>query len=169
MTDGEAADNHPSETVHGGESADGGSGDGVGADESGDGAGESSETGGDGVRENGEVGGDRAAERSETVADGETVPDGTTVIDGEQSLDDVIAAEQPDPGGASAWRIGPERIRRVGLLAVGCVVAGIGLAIGYGQPPLTALFRGSVLGVFAFLLLTAALFVYWSVRQTMAR
>jgi hypothetical protein len=116
-----------------------------------------------------DAGGDETGEGGNETVGAETVLDGTTVIDGEQSLDDVIAAEQPDPGGASAWRIGPERIRRVGLLAVGCVVAGIGLAIGYGQPPLTALFRGSVLGVFAFLLLTAALFVYWSVRQTMAR
>jgi len=87
----------------------------------------------------------------------------------ETALDNAVAAGGAADSGAAAWRIGPRRLRRVGLLAVGCVVAGVGLAVGYGQPPLVALFRGSVLGVFAFLLLTAALFVYWSVRQTMAR
>ena len=61
----------------------------------------------------------------------------------------------------------PRRLRQIRLLAVGCVAGGVGFAFLDGQPPLAAVLGGGTFGGFAFLLTTAALLVYWSVRETL--
>lgn len=61
----------------------------------------------------------------------------------------------------------PRRLRAVRLLAVACVFGGVAFAFLDGQPPLAAVLGGGTFGGLAFLLATAALLVYWSVRETL--
>lgn len=88
-----------------------------------------------------------------------TVP-GDETEETEPSATAVAATEARE----GVW---PRRLRAVRLLAVACVLGGVAFAFLDGQPPLAAVLGGGTFGGLAFLLATAALLVYWSVRETL--